>query len=48
MGDLPSGLLLEGWQAIDEDNAVAALGDRFPQHKLQVPLSGLAGGQHEI
>ena len=48
VGDLPGGLLLERWQPIDKDHAVAPLGDGLPQHKLQAALAGPAGGQHEL
>ena len=40
VGDLPGGLLLQGRQTIDEDHAVAPLGDGLPQHssKLRWPV----------
>ena len=48
VGDLPGGLLLECWQTIDKDHAVAPLGDGLPQHQLQAALVGSAGGQHKL
>ena len=48
MGDLPGGLLLQGRQTINEDHAVAPLGDGLPQHQLQAALAGPAGGQHQL
>ena len=48
MGNLPGSLLLQGRQTIDKDHAVAALGDRLPQHQLKTALAGPAGGQYEL